>query len=403
MDELTRLADEYIDKLCNHISNRAVGTPGNRKASAFFRKVMEKNGLLVDAQSFDCIAFRAGEITLTIGEEDEEDFEVHISPYSLPCDVTAEMVAAATIEELEALDAKGKLLLLHGEIAHDQIMPRNFVFYNPEEHQRVHAALDKVQPTAVISATGKNSGLAGALYPFPMFEDGDFDIPSCYMKDVVGERLLRYVGKQASLIMDCERLPRTAENIIARTGGDTRGRVVTTAHIDAKPTTPGALDDGGGTVVLMLLANLLKDYAGDRMLEIAALNGEDYWNAGGEMEYVRRNQDEWTNMHMLINIDGAGYKGYPTGISFYECPDEIINAAKEALLEFPAIKNMDPWYMGDHMIFVQNGVPAAALTTTKFTQVWQEIAHTEKDSTNIVDPALLAETARFIHAWFMAL
>ena len=400
MDELTRLAAEYLDTLCNRIPNRAVGAPGNRQASAFFRKIMEENGLSVQSQPFDCIAFRTGKISLASGEE---DFNARISPYSLPCDVAGELTAASSIEELEALEAKGKLLLLHGEIAQDQIMPRNFVFYNPEEHQRVHGALDKVQPAAVISATGKNSGLAGALYPFPMFEDGDFNIPSCYMKDVEGERLKRHIGKQAALFMDCERLPRTAENIIARTAGDPKGRVVATAHIDTKPTTPGALDDGGGTVVLMLLAHLLKDHMGEQMLEIASLNGEDYWNAGGEMEYVRRNQDAWRNMRLLINIDGAGFKGHPTGISYYACPDEIINAAKKALLEFPTIENMDPWYMGDHMIFVQNGVPAAALTTAKFTQVWKEIAHTEKDSTDIVDPFLLAETARFIHAWFKAL
>jgi aminopeptidase YwaD len=400
MDDLTRLAAEYLDTLCNRIPNRAVGAPGNRQATAYFRRVMEENGLSVESQPFDCIAFREGEIILSARDE---SFEAHISPYSLPCDLTAELVAAKTTEELESLDVKGKLLLLYGDIAQDQIMPRNYVFYNPEEHQRVHRALDQARPAAVISATGRNAGLAGALYPFPMFEDGDFEIPSSYMKDTEGERLLKHLGEPVHLSMDCKRLPCTAENIIARTGGDSHGRVVVTAHIDAKPTTPGALDDGGGTVVLMLLAHLLRDHQGQPAVEIASLNGEDYWSAGGEMEYVRRNQGQWQNMRLLINIDGAGYQGHPTGISYYECPKEFKDAAVRLLPGFPTITGMDPWPMGDHMIFVQNGVPAAALTTTNFTQVWQEIAHTEKDTTAIVDPALLAETARFIHAWIVAL
>ena len=113
MDELTRLAAEYLNTLCNRIPNRAVGAPGNRQASAFFSKVMEENGLAVQAQPFDCITFRTDKISLAAGEE---DFDAHISPYSLPCEVTGELTAASTIEELEALEAKGKLLLLHGEI-----------------------------------------------------------------------------------------------------------------------------------------------------------------------------------------------------------------------------------------------------------------------------------------------
>lgn len=36
--------------------------------------------------------------------------------------------------------------------------------------------------------------MMGALYPFPLFEDGDFDIPSVYMTDVEGERLAAYAG-----------------------------------------------------------------------------------------------------------------------------------------------------------------------------------------------------------------
>jgi aminopeptidase YwaD len=64
---------------------------------------------------------------------------------------------------------------------------------------------------------------------------------------------------------------------------------------------------------------------------------------------------------------------------------------------------MDPWFMGDHMIFVQKGVPAAALTTTEFVDVWKRIAHTQKDTIDLVDPALLAGAARFIFTWIREL
>ena len=400
MDTLPHLASSYLETLCEKISNRRVGSAGNRQATAFFREVMEENRLAVESQPFDCIDFRAGEIHLRASNQ---EFEAYISPYSLGCDITVELAAASTIEEMETLDAHGKLLLLHGGIAREQIMPRNFVFYNPEEHQRVYRALDAAGPAAVITAVGRNSGLTAALYPYPMFEDGDLDIPSCYTSDKEGQRLLSHIGEEASLFMDAARIPQQAENIIARTGGDPQRKIVVTAHIDAKTGTPGALDNGGGTVVLMLLANLLKDYSENHMVEIASLNGEDYWSAGGQMEYIRRNADVWDQMRLLINIDGAGYRGFPTGISFYECPEDLTAAAKKVRSDSPAITDMEPWFMGDHMIFVQNGVPAAALTTTNFVDVWKRIAHTEKDTSDIVDPALLVEAARFIHAWILTL
>ena len=54
------------------------------------------------------------------------------SPYSLGCDIRALMVAADSLEALRQLDARGKVLLLHGALAAEPLMPKNFPFYNPE-------------------------------------------------------------------------------------------------------------------------------------------------------------------------------------------------------------------------------------------------------------------------------
>jgi aminopeptidase YwaD len=64
--------------------------------------------------------------------------------------------------------------------------------------------------------------------------------------------------------------------------------------------------------------------------------------------------------------------------------------------KYSGIEEMQPWFQGDHMVFVMNGVPAMALTTTGFMQMETEIAHTPKDSVNRVDVKLLAETAQFL-------
>ena len=64
--------------------------------------------------------------------------------------------------------------------------------------------------------------------------------------------------------------------------------------------------------------------------------------------------------------------------------------------KYPGIEEMQPWFQGDHMVFVMNGVPAAALTTTGFMQMETEIAHTSQDNIDKINVELLVEAARFL-------
>ncbi|MBM3137145.1 MAG: M28 family peptidase [Chloroflexi bacterium] len=391
-DPLSQSAKTHLITLCEKIPTRQLGSHGNQAAARYFADIMANNGFTVESQPFDCIDMRQGEIELSVGDE---KFEALISLYSLGCDIRAELVQATTVDELNKLAVKDKLLLLSGKIAAEQLFPKNFVFNNPEHHQRIHQLLEEKQPAAVITATGRNPELAGGMYPFPMFEDGDFQFPAAFMKDIEGEKLAAFTGQIAYLKMDAERIASNAENISAQKS-DQNGRIVVCAHIDAKAGTPGALDNAGGTTILMLLAELLKDYQGKRGIEILAINGEDNYSAGGEMEYLRRHQGDFGKVRLVINIDGVGFKGKPTGISFYECPEEIQDTALKVAADHAGIEEMPQWYQGDHMVFLSQGVPAIALTTASFKEVWADIAHTPQDTPEIVDVEKLVETAKFI-------
>lgn len=127
-------------------------------------------------------------------------FNVNVSPYSLGCIEEAELMSAENIDELKKKDCYGKILFLHGEIAKEQLMPKNFVFYNPEEHKRIVALLETKNPRAIICATSRNAALAGGVYPFPLIEDGDFLIPSVYMTEEEGCRLIPFIGNIVTLI-----------------------------------------------------------------------------------------------------------------------------------------------------------------------------------------------------------
>ena len=95
------------------------------------------------------------------------------------------------------------------------------------------------------------------------------------------------------------------------------------AHIDAKEDTPGALDNAAGVIVLLLLAELLKDYDGELGIELVPFNGEDHYSAAGEIAYLKANEGKLNEILLNINIDAAGYRQKKNAYSLYECSDEL--------------------------------------------------------------------------------
>jgi aminopeptidase YwaD len=392
-EKLFQKSVAYLQILCNQISDRSVGSDGNREATRYFESLASSLEWQTEIQEFGAMDWIDGGATLH-GETDS--FQVFVSPYSLGCEANAQLTCVSNIEELEQSNITGKILLLHGDIAKEQLMPKNFVFYNPEEHQHIISWLEKGEPLAIICATDRNASLAGGVYPFPLIEDGDFNIPSVFMTEEEGSRLVLYAGKTVTLNSKSTRLSSKGCNVIARKGNRPGRRIVITAHIDAKKGIPGALDNGSGVVVMLLLAELLGNYDGNRQIELVALNGEDYYAVPGQMQYLTQNQGQFHEILLNINIDGAGYKDGGTAFSFYDLPEEVENQAKEVINLYGGITVGSPWVQGDHSIFIQNGCPAMAVSSQWFTDHIdsQEITHTPKDNLDIVDPHKLVEIAQ---------
>jgi aminopeptidase YwaD len=392
-ESLYHNCDTYLQKLCVEIPGRSVASPGNREATRFFEGTLAELGWDVETHEFDAIDWQDGGASLQAGGM---PFEVLVSPYAPGCQVTGELVSVPDVETLESADISGKIAFLHGQIAGEQLMPKNFVFYNPEEHQRIIALLEQKQPVAIVCATGRNSSLAGGAYPFPLIEDGDFEIPSVYMTEEEGARLLQHAGSTVNLFSNSRRIPGKAYNVTGRKGDISDKRLVVTAHIDAKKGTPGAIDNATGVIVLLLLAELLQDYNGCLQVELVAFNGEDYYAAPGQMLFLRQNQDRFDEILLNINIDGVGYREGLTAFSFYGLPPEIETVAREILRLSEGITEGSQWPQGDHSIFIQMGCPALAVSSDWLIEHMdsQDITHTPKDNPGIVDCRRLVEAAR---------
>jgi aminopeptidase YwaD len=383
-------AEQYLKRLCVDIPNRRVGSAGNRAATDLFAEIVVSFGFQTECQEFDCIDWAQEGAYLAA---DSVQFEAFPSPYSLGCQVAAPLAVVSTVEELEAAEVAGAILLMRDELTKEQLMPVNFQFYNPDEHKRIIHLLKTKGPQAIVAATSRNPELAGAVYPFPLFEDGDFDIPSVYMTEEEGRRLAQYAGAAVSLDSRARRTPATASHVMARKGTDAPRRVVLSAHIDTKMNTPGALDNAAGVVTLLLLAELLQDYEGATGVELVPFNGEDYYASPGELLYLARNQGRLGDIVLAVNLDGLGHRVGSTAYSLYGCPDQTTAAIRRTFSAYASMTEGEPWYQGDHSMFLQNGVPALAITSGDLMGIETAVAHTPQDRPELVDCARLVHTA----------
>ncbi|MFP4466504.1 MAG: M28 family metallopeptidase [Candidatus Goldiibacteriota bacterium] len=387
-------AEKYIRFLSVSIKDRSVGSRGNIRAVDFFEKKLKKSGWSTSKKKFTALDWDTNGARAVCGGK---YFKVYPAPYSNGCKIKGELVAAENMKELSGVDARGKILLLYGKIASQQLMPKNFTFYNPEDSRKTVSLLEKSRAGAIICATGRNASLAGGVYPFPLIEDGDFDISSVYMTESEGRRLLKKEGQVAEVISDSKRITSKAYNVTGVMKGQKKTKIVISAHIDAKKGSPGAIDNaaGVGVAVLLLLAESLRDSSLKESVELVAFNGEDYYSVPGQMLYIKENKGRFDKVAVNINIDGAGFKRGGSVLSFFGLPAEIKKKAKQTLRNYPFLSEGPQWPQGDHSIFVQNGRPAIAVTSKWFLDniSTQTITHTPKDNFSIVSPAKTAELA----------
>jgi aminopeptidase YwaD len=391
-EALLERTKEHLRVLCTVIKERRVGGEGNRRATGYVKEEFQKSGWKTEETLLSVMDWKTGGARLRCGQQ---LFEVFSSPYSLGCSAGGELLPVDSIEKLNKTDIAGRIVFLYGKIASGQIMPKNFVFYNPEEHQQIITTLEKGNPKAIICATERDPACAGGVYPFPLFEDGDFNIPSVYMKDTEGIRLLACSGQTVTLESKAERIPETAYNVVAHKKDSKQKRIVITAHIDAKIGTSGAIDNATGVVVLLLLSDLMKDYSGNYGIELVAFNGEDYYSVPGQMKYIEQNEGKFGDIALNINIDGAGYKEGLSCFSAFQLPDNIQKRFNDLINKNSYIVEGLPWVQGDHSIFVQYGCPAVAVSSEWFIKNMenQEITHTPKDNLDIVNYERIPECA----------
>lgn len=172
------------DIMKNILKERPVGSKNNMNILLYLENLMVKMGYDIKKLPFICTTWETDESCLTLNDR---RIKIQASPFSQPFEGFGRLVFAKSIEELETADCQNCILAVGGELVATPLQPKEYPFYYPDEHRHLIELFERKQPAAIIAATGKHA-LCG-LQPFPLFEDGNFLIPSAYVPESMFEEL----------------------------------------------------------------------------------------------------------------------------------------------------------------------------------------------------------------------
>ncbi len=384
----------YLSHLAEAIGERPTGSDGNLLSQAFIRDHLERNGYVTGLPGFDIPSWTVRGTRCSCAGR---PVPVVANPYSPSCSVTAPLAAVGTTGELAAADLSGKVAVLHGDLAREPLMPRNFPFYSHAAHQEIARLLCEKRPAAIIAVSPREDQAV------PVIIDGDFPVPSCTVTAGEGAFLLSQAAGPVTLSLDTEVRPARAADVIGRSPVTGHKKIVLCAHFDTKYGTPGALDNASGVAALMVLARAFRDMPVKSPLELVFMNGEECYAAPGEVAYLRAGGCDPEVVACCINIDGIGLAGFSPGISYYNCPGPLEAACEEARAGDPGMVLADPWPQGDHMMFAAAGIPCIAFSTSATLEVVSEVIHTEKDRLECLDRGVIERTVETVEKVVRAL
>lgn len=382
---------------------RPLGSQSNNDANLFVENFAEKLNYSVKDIPITVKSWNYSKSKIKIVEN---EFPIFPSPFSQPVKTKAELIFCETSEELQKKNITGKIVVLFGKICQDPLMPKDFPFYYPQECKDIIDYLESQKPVAVLTLTHKHP-ICG-LCPFPLFEDGNFSVPSAYADSSLINNLIGKEQISAELLIQSEnRTVPGSQLIITKTSTNKNAKtIIFTAHIDTKYNTPGAIDNGSGVAVMLKLIELFHNYSGQYNLEFVPFNGEENYAVPGQLEYLKTLN--YNNIELVINFDSPGHINSKTAISLYNFDEDEQNniqpqyiALKEIILN--TLQNSDyaeqgiQWFAGDHTMFVMRGIPCLAITSSDLFEKVIDLTHTPDDTIKHIDLNLIERSAEVIY------
>ena len=380
------------DILKNILKERPVGSENNMDILLYLENLMVKMGYDIKKLPFICTSWETDESCLTLNDR---RINIQASPFSQPFEGSGKLVFAKRLEELEAADCQNCILVVGGELATTPLQPKEYPFYYPDAHKYLIELFERKQPAAIIAATGKHS-LCG-LQPFPLFEDGNFLIPSAYVTEAMFEELQGNDKEgMAWVSIQSKNKQQNSYQLVARKRNKSiHGKIIICAHMDTKYNTQGALDNAVGVAVLIGAAARLA--GSDCDIDIVPFNGEEYYEASGEVEYLKYISSGQNEVSLVINIDSPCHAGSKIAVSLYNFDDPAKEVVDHLMQTQNEVVYGPEWYAGDHAAFAFRGIPCMVLTSSDLFEGGLDNTHTMQDTPETVDLSQIELVVNYIN------
>ncbi|MGX9754911.1 M28 family metallopeptidase [Clostridioides difficile] len=401
ISDMTKNIIEDSEILKQVIKERPVGTENNEMIVNYLEKEFLNSGYAIKSMPFDCIVWKNGESKLKIGND---KISIFASPFSTQFYGEGKVVIIKSIKDLQEKNLSDKIIVLCKEIAKRQLQPKDFPFYYPDEDKKIISCLEEQNPKAIISVTGQ-SQMCGRS-PFPMFEDGNFSIPSAYVSDDVLSQLVNCENKNTvvSITINSQNIDSKSRQIVGyKKVPKSKGKIIVCAHMDTKYNTVGALDNATGIAVLMKVMYILQEIFGEFDIDFVPFNSEEYFGVDGELNYLDYIDNQQDKIELVINIDSPCHINSKTAISCYNLSKNMESHVDSMITKYDRVVKGDEWYAGDHCAFVFRGIPCIAVASSNLFEGALEFTHTPKDTLDTVDLTLINHTAEFISEFIQRL
>lgn len=400
---------------------RPLGSKALLTASDYLKEQFELNGLKTEKFPFECVYWDFQDMSLKI---EQQAFKAVSNTYSPSCHLNFNIESIVHFHKLvefenyvhkAEINAKmPHILMLSGDLTKEILFPPKFPFYTDELSVKIYTAIIQFQPALVIFVSHSEFNYQ------PLSVDSDFQIPSITIPPSVGAYILNSESKTISVKIkstlsnqmsyhiigrilegnleqkiDSKKLsPKKKDSNIKSTQeqeSDTkkkrtprklpvRKKIIIAAHLDTMYFSSGAHDNTSGVLCLLLLASKLNSYQWPFDIEIVAFTSHEL-SGFGTLKYVQRIDKENPSILGFINIDAVGHPVFPDFVSLYNISDERAAHILSVIEQKTGISKGEPWYQGEHVIFMQKNIPCVVFCEGKSL----DFHHTKADTFELLN------------------
>lgn len=323
----TRMLEDI--KTLSGFGGRFAGSEGEHKAADFVKTTFQESGLEVVEETFIIDAFEEIESYIELNGKRYETRAMQYSTSTEDTGAEGELVFAGIgrEEDFENLCVKDKIVIFHRdkETEKDQFW-----------HEVSLAAKKGAKGVILINfepwifVTTLETGLFDPEKRFLPIEPNP--IPALVVGRDSGEEILKEMekgNKKVKMFSNTFNGKRESKNVRGiKLGTELPDeKILIYGHRDSVGT-PGANDNGSGTVIMMEIARLLKDMPAKRTIEIVSLGAEEQLGSVGSLEYVKKHRDELNKIKASFELDMVGAGSSLWIIENGNWPDEKIKLSK---------------------------------------------------------------------------